>query len=231
MIPTATVAEAHRRLHRALDGLTDEQVRAPSPLPGWTRGHVLAHVTDAGRALADLVEHALLGVLIPLYDPRTHDRDGSIEATAGRTADEHRRALLRHSVRLEDAWARVRDWDQHVDYRDGKLSSTVFARWREVWIHAVDLDTGIGVADWPEDFAVHAVDFLAGRLPDDVAIRAGDRRWGSGGTEVTGPVRELAAWLSGRTTGDSLTGELPKLGPWPGVSGARRPPPPARRAP
>jgi len=43
VIPVAAAAEAHRRLHRALDGLTDEQVRAPSPLPGWTRGHVLAH--------------------------------------------------------------------------------------------------------------------------------------------------------------------------------------------
>ncbi|QKV79353.1 maleylpyruvate isomerase N-terminal domain-containing protein [Amycolatopsis sp. Hca4] len=35
--------------------LTDEQVLAPSPLlSGWTRGHVLAHVTDAGRALGEL---------------------------------------------------------------------------------------------------------------------------------------------------------------------------------
>ncbi|MDQ7802222.1 maleylpyruvate isomerase family mycothiol-dependent enzyme [Amycolatopsis sp. A133] len=231
MIPVAAVAEAHRRLHRALDGLTDQQVREPSPLPGWTRGHVLAHVTDAGRALADLVEHALLGVLVPLYDPATHDRDGIIEATAGRTAEEHRRALLQQSVRLEDAWARVRDWDQHVDYRDGKLSSTVFARWREVWIHAVDLDVGIGVIDWPEDFAVHAVDFLAARLPSGVTARAGDRRWGSGGAEVTGSARDLAAWLSGRAAGDGLTGNLPELGPWPGVSGARRPPRPVRRAP
>jgi maleylpyruvate isomerase len=230
VIPTAAVAEAHRRLHHALDPLTDERVREPSPLPGWTRGHVLAHVTDAGRALADLVENALRGVLIPLYDPATHDRDGIIEATAGRTAEEHRRDLLRHSVRLEGAWARVTDWDQTVDYRDGKLSSTVFARWREVWIHAVDLDVGIGVTDWPDDFSGHAVDFLAGRLPDGVAIRAGDRRWGSGGREVSGCVRDLAAWLSGRAAGTELTGDLPDLGPWP-VSGARRPPRPARPAP
>ncbi|MEU0794400.1 maleylpyruvate isomerase family mycothiol-dependent enzyme [Amycolatopsis sp. NPDC005961] len=230
MIPAAAVAEAHSRLHRALEPLTDEQVREPSPLPGWTRGHVLSHVTDAGRALADLVENALLGVLVPLYDPKTHDRDGTIEATAGRSAEEHRRDLLRHSVRLEDAWARVRDWEQHVDYRDGKLSSTVFARWREVWIHAVDLDIGIGFADWPDDFCGHAVDFLQGRLPDGVAVRAGDHRWGSGGTEVTGSARDLAAWLSGRTAGTRLAGDLPHLGPWP-VSGGRRPPRPARQAP
>jgi len=231
VIPTAAVAEAHRRLHHALDGLTDEQVREPSPLPGWTRGHVLAHVTDAGRALADLVENALRGVLVPLYDPETHDRDGIIEATAGRSAEEHRRDLLRHSVRLEDAWARVTDWDQAVNYRDGKLSSTVFARWREAWIHAVDLDVGIGVTDWPEDFCVHAVDFLADRLPDGVTVRAADLSRGTGDTEVTGSARALAAWLSGRDAGHDLTGDLPELGPWPGFSGARRPPRPARREP
>ncbi|WP_284741218.1 maleylpyruvate isomerase family mycothiol-dependent enzyme [Amycolatopsis sp. RTGN1] len=230
MIPAAAVAEAHSRLHRALEPLTDEQVREPSSLPGWTRGHVLAHVTDAGRALADLVENALRGVLVPLYDPKTHDRDGIIEATASRPAEEHRRDLLRHSVRLEDAWARVTDWDQHVDYRDGKLSSTVFARWREVWIHAVDLDVGVGLADWPDDFCGHAVDFLQDRLPDGVAARAGDRRWGAGGAEVTGSLRDLAAWLSGRAAGTGLAGDLPDLGPWP-VSGARRPPRPARPAP
>ncbi|WP_328442548.1 maleylpyruvate isomerase family mycothiol-dependent enzyme [Amycolatopsis sp. NBC_00438] len=200
MIPTAEVADAHRHLFRALDSLTDAEVRAATALPGWTRGHVLAHVTDAGRALADLVEHAVRGVLIPLYDPATHDRDGIIEATAGRTADEHRSALREHSRRLEAAWSRVTDWDQAVDYRDGKLSSTVFARWREVWIHAVDVEAATP-ADWPGGFCEHAVDFLKERLPSDAI--------------VTGPPRALAAWLSGRSDGDGLTGDLPELGPWP----------------
>lgn len=206
MIPTGEVAEAHRRLYALLDGL---DVRAPSPLPGWTRGHVLAHVTDAGRALADLVEQALAGNQVLLYDPATHDRDGIIEATAGRTPEEHQAALREHSERLEAAWARVEDWAQPVRYRDGKLSSTVFARWREVWIHAVDL--GLPVAEWPEDFCVHAVDFLRDRLPDGVVI--GDDE----DADVRGHVRDLAAWLSGRAPGDALTGELPELGAWPGA--------------
>ncbi|MFJ1764268.1 maleylpyruvate isomerase family mycothiol-dependent enzyme [Amycolatopsis sp. NPDC088138] len=201
MIPTAEAADAHRHLYRALSSLTDAEVGAPTKLPGWTRGHVLAHVTDAGRALADLVEQALLGVLIPLYDPATHDRDAIIEATAGRTAAEHRSALREHSERLEAAWARVTDWDQAVNYRDGKLSSTVFARWREVWIHAVDLDAATP-DDWPGEFCEHAVGFLKERLPDDAI--------------VTGPPRALAAWLSGRDSGSGLTGDLPELGPWPG---------------
>jgi maleylpyruvate isomerase len=222
VVPTAEVAQAHRRLHAALESLTDEQVRAPSPLPGWTRGHVLAHVTDAGRALADLVEQALRGNLVLLYDPATHDRDGIIEATAGRTADEHRTALRAHSERLEAAWARVDDWAQPVRYRDGKLSSTVFARWREVWIHLVDLDLGIGTEVWPEDFCAHAVDFLHDRLPEGVVLHDGERSWGQGNVSVSGHVRELAAWLSGRDTGSGLRGELPQLGPWPAAKPRER---------
>ena len=214
MIPTEGVATAHRRLYTLIEDLTDDDVQTPSVLPGWTRGHVLAHVTDAGRAMVRLVEQALLGNQILLYDPAVEDRDGIIEATAGRSADEHRAALREHSGRLEDVWTRVEDWTAPVRYRDGKISSMVFARWREVWIHATDLDLGLGPDAWPEDFCVHAIDFLQDRLPDGVALRAGERTWLSG-AEVSGDVHDLAAWLSGRFPGQNLTGTLPDLLPWP----------------
>ena len=35
---------SHRRLDEAIAGLTDEQARQPSRLPGWTVGHVLTHL-------------------------------------------------------------------------------------------------------------------------------------------------------------------------------------------
>ncbi len=38
------LAEATERLLATAARLTDEDLRAPSLLPGWTRGHVLAHV-------------------------------------------------------------------------------------------------------------------------------------------------------------------------------------------
>jgi maleylpyruvate isomerase len=87
-----------------------------------------------------------------------------------------------------------------------------------VWIHLIDLDLGVRPADWTADFACHAVDFLKARLPDDVAAVATDlpRRWGTG-VEVSGTVRDLAAWLAGRDpeTQPASASPLPDLGPWP----------------
>ncbi|MGH3326267.1 MAG: maleylpyruvate isomerase N-terminal domain-containing protein [Streptomycetales bacterium] len=42
------VIEAHRRLLDLSAALTDDGARAPSTLPGWSRGHVLTHLD--GRA-------------------------------------------------------------------------------------------------------------------------------------------------------------------------------------
>ena len=38
------VVAAHAALGQALDVLTDEQVRSPFLLPGWSVGHVLTHL-------------------------------------------------------------------------------------------------------------------------------------------------------------------------------------------
>jgi maleylpyruvate isomerase len=207
--PLTAVAEAHRRLGDALAGLTDDAAREPSLLPGWTRGHVLAHLADAARARTRVVEHALRGEAVAMWAPG--ERDTIIDATAGRTADEHRAAVVAQAGALERVWSRVEDWTA--------FAPAVYTRWREVWIHLVDTDVGIGPADWPEDFADHAVGFLRERIPADTSLTATDvpRRWGgqAGDTGVAGPIRDLAAWLTGRGDGAGLTAPLPPLGPWP----------------
>ena len=55
-------------LHKASDvvasdvaKLSDEDVKAPSALPGWTRGHVLAHLTGISNAMARQLEYAARG--------------------------------------------------------------------------------------------------------------------------------------------------------------------------
>nr|WP_254897237.1 hypothetical protein [Amycolatopsis sp. Hca4] len=146
--------------------------------------------TPAARS-GSLVEQALLGVL----DPRTHDRDGIIEATAGWTAVEYRRspapALRPPGRRL----AQVCDWDQHVDYRDGKLPHGL-RRWHTVRIHAVSL--GIGVAG-----GCDCCPASSRRAP----ARGGAPRFHTIARHRRFPV------------------------PGAGVSGVRRPPPPARPVP
>ncbi|MFE2757473.1 maleylpyruvate isomerase N-terminal domain-containing protein, partial [Actinosynnema sp. NPDC059335] len=80
--PLAAVVRAHRRLLDVIAGLTDAAVAAPSTLPGWTRGHVLAHLADAARARARVVEHAARGERVAMWEPG--ERDAIIEATASR---------------------------------------------------------------------------------------------------------------------------------------------------
>ncbi|MCE6995260.1 maleylpyruvate isomerase family mycothiol-dependent enzyme [Saccharothrix sp. S26] len=218
--PLAAVAVAHRRLFAAIADLTDAQVAEPSLLPGWTRGHVLAHLADAARARARVVERAARGERVELWEPG--ERDAIIEATASRSAAEHRAATVEHASRLERAWAGVTDWSASAD---PDPVPPVFTRWREVWIHLVDLDVGVRPAEWSAEFAVHTIAVLRSRLPDGVALRATDvpRTWGTG-TEVVGGVRDLAAWLAGRVPDAPPTCAvpLPELGPWPSYPARRQ---------
>lgn len=223
--PVAAVIEAHGVLERLAARLDDQQVTEASGLPGWSRGHVLAHLTDNARMFGRLAEHALRGELVAGYDGGTAERNAIIEATAGRSAAEHHAELAAHTAALEATWARVADmdWRRPVTFRNADLAATVFARWREAWIHMVDLDLGVRPDDWPEDLAAHAIDFLLGRLPAGTHLHADDARgqWSAGDgppdTMVTGRVRDLAAWLAGRTpTVSPVAAEgLPVLGPWP----------------
>jgi maleylpyruvate isomerase len=229
--PVAAVVKAHSTLAGLLVALDDRQVAEASALPGWSRGHVLAHLTDNARMFARLAEHALRGELVAGYDGGVDERNAIIEATARRSAAEHRAELAGHTARLEAAWARAgtADWSRPVTFRNADLAATVWARWREAWIHMVDLDIGVRPDDWPEELAAHAIDFLLCRLPAGTVVHATDvpRKWpvdNGPGPVVTGRMRALAAWLAGRTPAAApvAAGGLPPLGPWP-------PHPPQRR--
>lgn len=226
--PVAAVIASHGTLERLVADVGDRRLAEPSTLPGWSRGHVLAHLTDNARMFARLAEHALRGELVAAYDGGVDERDAIIEATAGRAATEHRAELAANTAWLEAVWAKAgeADWGRPVTFRDADLAATVLARWREVWIHMVDLDLGVRPDDWPEELAAHAVDFLLGRLPAGTRLRPEDvpRRWPAGdgdsdgeGPVITGRLRDLAAWLAGRVPSvpPVAAGGLPALGPWP----------------
>ncbi|MGW1678893.1 maleylpyruvate isomerase family mycothiol-dependent enzyme [Saccharopolyspora sp. NPDC002376] len=216
-LPLSAVVEGHQYLLEAISALTDEQVAAPSLLPGWSRGHVLAHLTDNARAFARVSAHALRGELVDAYDGGQQERDAIIEGLAGNNAEEHRARLARHSTALEAVWSQAAesDWKRPVRFRNGDLAGIVRMRWREVWIHLVDLDVGVGPDRWTPEFAHHAIDFLLPRLPDGFTLRDGDRTWSTGPTEIAGRAHDLAAWLAGRTPQETPSGPLPELGPWP----------------
>jgi maleylpyruvate isomerase len=79
---------------------------------------------------------------------------------------------------------------------------------REVWVHAVDLDAGVGFAGFPPAVLVALLDDAAALMstrPEAVPVAArtadGERTWAFGPdptTTVTGDLPDLCAWALGR---------------------------------
>ncbi|RJL24428.1 maleylpyruvate isomerase family mycothiol-dependent enzyme [Bailinhaonella thermotolerans] len=216
----ARVRAGHRLLIDTLAGLGDDDVRAPSALPGWSRGHVITHLAEHASGVTRLTERANRGEIVEMYAGGRPARDAAIERGASRTAGQLREAVAGAVAAVEAAWADTRDWDQYVNFRTGPLLGLVYARWREVEIHLVDLDLGYRPARWSTDFCDHTVRFLAPRVPGGIALTldSGERRWVVGeGDPVTarGTAQDLTAWLAGRAPDGRLDGDLPELAPWP----------------
>jgi maleylpyruvate isomerase len=219
-----------RLLHTAAS-LDEAGVAAPSLLPGWTRGHVLAHLARNADSYVNLLTAARTGRDIPQYASAAA-RDADIAAGAGRSPAEHLDDLRASAAGFVDAAAAMppEAWAAVVrSSRGSRVAATlVWGRLREVEVHHVDLAAGYVPADWPEAFShrlLHeaATDFT--RRADTPAmvlhpVETGhELTVGSGGTPtVTGPAHELAAWLTGRSRGTGLTvtpdGPLPTPPPW-----------------
>lgn len=200
--------------------LSDDDMRAPSRLPGWSRGHVLTHLArnaDGGR---NLLIWARTGVETPEY-PSLAARAEQIEAGAGRGAAELL-ADLRSSAAAfaaeyrkmpPDAWERTVRWTAGQERRAARIADS---RLTEVLVHHVDLDAGFGPADWPAHFVRDMLErvtaaFTARDEAPDLRLSAEDigKTYELGTTPsrptVRGPGYALLAWLMGRTSGADLT--------------------------
>lgn len=234
-------AEAWRK-HIA--SLTDDDVRAPSELPGWSRGHVLAHVAGVADGMTRQLEYAARGELIDLYDGGADGRNRSIEEGALRNADQHRQEL---SAALDRALAAFHglqpsDWNAPISYRNGVVRDGGLALWRELVIHLTDLGVGVEADSWSPQFCEHLFGFLAARVPSGVRLRLqpfglpprvlGSLNPGAAAANtisVNGMATDIAAWLAGRTPNlGSLRAEaaadgveLPQLLPWPSALPAK----------
>ena len=233
--PAGLLAELHKAatgLTAAMDRIPDGGERAPSTLPGWSRGHLLAHITGICNALARQVEYGRRGETVELYDGGVDGRNRAIELAAGHSHKEHRddvaaamqRALAALAALTED------EWRTHIAFRDGVIFDAGLALWRELVIHTADLDSGTGPETWNREFCSHLFDFLAARVPAETKlvlqpVALPPLALGAGGSTVvvSGMVTDIAAWLAGRKPSlDSLRAtaagdgtDLPNLLPWP----------------
>ncbi|MGV9255597.1 maleylpyruvate isomerase family mycothiol-dependent enzyme [Streptomyces sp. NPDC003697] len=217
----ASVREATDRLLTAVAELDNAAVTHTSRLPGWSRGHVLAHVARNADALVNVLEGRAMYV-------SAEARDADIERDASRSLGAQFDDVRESAARFQRTAEAPADWSRTVELRNGVTDSAArvpFRRWVEVELHHVDLGIGYELEDLPAEFVEREIDFLVARFrgnPDVPATRLTDgaRVWSTGRdaagspVTVTGGRADLLGWLAGRREGAALTvdgGSLPRL--------------------
>ena len=223
---------ATTRYLQALTVLDEASVRRPSLLPGWSRAHVVAHLSRNADAFTRVLGQVAAGEPAWMY-ASNEARDADIADTVDRLdlaglVDD----ALASTARLTEAlWACVGDPDTPCTRVPGADRSfplhTVGPRRRaEVEIHHSDLGTGYEPSTWPPDFSSQMIrqrqDELARTGGPSMVLSSTDVdglwKFGDGqGPEIHGTVGDLAWWLVGRGGGQGLTctaGKLPVVGRW-----------------
>jgi maleylpyruvate isomerase len=230
----AAVRVATARLETVVSDLDDAAMRGPSLLPGWSRAHVVSHLARNADALVNLLTWARTGVEHPMYASRA-DRDADIEEGAERLAQVLREDVRAASDRFSVAADRLTEtqWQATVAAWNGRTfpaSDVPYMRLFEVWTHLVDLDAGFAFTDVPAEQLESLTGLAVSRMMnrDDgpsmtllVTLPNGtERRWdvtgGAAGPvhEISGDAAAVIGWLTSRTDGTGLTGDLPTLPAW-----------------
>jgi maleylpyruvate isomerase len=220
------IAAATERLLTTAEAFDNADVRQPSLLPGWSRGHVLTHVARNADGGTRMLTWARTGIENPEY-PSMAARAEEIEAGHRRTArellidarDSAARFAAAYEAMPDQAWVRLLRW---TSGKERPAYRAADSRLTEVLVHHVDLRAGFGPDDWPGDFvdttlatvisAFAARDQMPGlrlvALDSGAEYRLGAQR---AAAVVRGPRAALLAWLLGRSDGADLDGSLPAV--------------------
>lgn len=214
--------------------LGPEEHDRPSLLESWTVAHLIAHVNSNARALVNLTIWARTGVETPMYQSNEQRAKDIEEASKQSLEFLIEDFQISSQEFLEAITSLSRDQlDNKVKSsrgRDIPVSDAAWIRIREVWIHAVDLGSGITFSRFP--------DLLLDALMNDVVssfssrdnipglglyARDVSKTWSIGAADgaipVDGSERAILAWLLGRSKGEDLTfgtsdGAPPLLPAW-----------------
>ena len=230
--PTATVQAATlgtEFFRRGLDALPDAALAGESLLPGWTRAHVVAHVCYNALALARLAQWASTGLETPMY-ASAEVRNAEITEGALLAPDALRRLFGDSAARLDSCWDEVPEsrWDHPVRNGQGAMipvSETLWMRTREVWIHAVDLNTGASFQDIPAPVLERILGDITGawqaRGEPGIRLTPTDSESASSGAadagvQLSGSLAALTGWAAGRDTlgVSSHSGDIPAPPRW-----------------
>jgi uncharacterized protein (TIGR03083 family) len=221
-------------LFTAAADLDEDALDAPSALPGWTRRHVVAHVAANAEALGHLVHWAATGEPTPMYASAA-DRAEGIERGTRQPAPALAAWLLRSAAALAESMAALGpgQWQASVLTAQGRTVPATEVPWmraREVYVHAIDLATGLSFADLPAGFLAALCEEVIGKRgaapgasPGPGLVLeavAGGGRWelpaGAEPVVLAGPLPEITAYLTGRPSKlTTASGDpAPDLPPW-----------------
>jgi len=214
--------EGTAHLLRSADKLDNDALTGPSRLPGWTRAHVLGHVARNAEALTRLATWARTGVETPMYSDRAQ-RAAEIEESATKPAATLRAELASTADTLADALDALtaEQWQATVRSALGRAIPAAEIPWmriREVWLHTIDIGTGVdlpaGVVDLLLDDVTTALSRKDGCPGITLAPSDRNATWLLGrepaGRTIEAPAAELAVWLTGRLRRD----DWPQLPAW-----------------
>ena len=234
LLSRGLVAAGTALFQRALNAVDDTALAAPTALAGWTRAHVVAHVAANAEALVNLATWARTGVETPMY-ASPEQRNDDIETGAQLPAARLREWFGSSAASLDTALEALtsEEWTSPVRTAQGRTVPATEVPWmrtREVMIHAVDLDAGVGFDDLPAEFLAEALAEATAKrsasgggpalelvTTDEGAPRQSWSVAGAGeAVHVRGPLAQLAAYVTGRHSEHLTTDSpaVPVLPPW-----------------
>jgi len=225
------VVAATERLLATLATMDDLSVTEPAPLPGWTRGHVLAHIEGNAHGLARLARYLVDGVERPMYSSR-EARNADVTLHAAWPAVAHLEAIAESAAQLDRDMRGVKEDAMDNTVILGAVlqvpaSRLAPQRLLEVSVHHSDL--GIPTytwRDWPSRLAEYFIPIVVADFRDGGAfpvdwIEADGVRLEiieGAGSGVRGNSLEMLAWLLGRAEGAGLEPvgitSVPAAPPW-----------------
>ena len=144
------IDQATQRLLGTARIITDPELRVPSLLPGWTRGHVLAHVARNADGMRNVLVGVRAGQDRPAY-ASAGEREAAIEQDAGTRATEHAADLADSAMALRTVARQLPDKGWQVPVRmleEGDVfpaAELLTRRLVEVELHHCDLGAGYGL--------------------------------------------------------------------------------------
>jgi maleylpyruvate isomerase len=239
-----TITEAHQCLNEFVSSLSDEQLRSPSRLPGWTVGHVVAHVALNARAFERAARSAMASSPSTMYDS-VDSRNADIERHSTLTTTEATLLVSAACAAMEAVWgelftgvdsgtfpASILDTQTATasGHPEFEINQIMLRRLREVEVHSIDCGIRTRSIDsWSSSFVDADIVSQFATVPrrTSTPVHVVDEQsahYATPGAETASAVhltrRQLLGWLLDR----SDPTDLPALLPWGNQSAWSSPP-------